>query len=39
MTQVSDRVLALNDGKVLAEGTADEVLRSHEVIEAYLGEQ
>ncbi len=39
VTQVSDRVLALNEGKVLAEGTADEVLRSHEVIEAYLGEQ
>lgn len=38
VTQVSDRVLALNEGKVLAEGTANVVLRSHEVIEAYLGE-
>lgn len=39
VTQVSDRVLALNEGKVLAEGTPDAILRSPEVIEAYLGEQ
>ena len=39
VTQVSDRVLALNEGKVLAEGTPDVILRSSEVIEAYLGEQ
>jgi len=38
VTQVSDRVLALNEGQLLAEGTADEILRSPQVIEAYLGE-
>lgn len=39
VTQVSDRVLALNEGKILAEGTPEEILRSPRVIEAYLGEQ
>ncbi|MBN2568843.1 MAG: ABC transporter ATP-binding protein [Deltaproteobacteria bacterium] len=39
VTQVSDRVLALNEGMVLAEGTPGDILRSPEVIEAYLGEQ
>ena len=39
VNQVSDRVLALNYGKVLATGTAHEVQTHPEVIKAYLGEE
>jgi branched-chain amino acid transport system ATP-binding protein len=35
--QVSDRILALNYGQVLAEGTPDEVQRHPDVVKAYLG--
>ncbi len=37
VSRVSDRVLALNQGQVLALGTAAEVQAHPEVIEAYLG--
>jgi branched-chain amino acid transport system ATP-binding protein len=36
---VSDRVLALNFGQVIASGAPDDVLRHPDVITAYLGEQ
>jgi branched-chain amino acid transport system ATP-binding protein len=39
VSQVSDRVLALNEGKILAEGSADEIQRNPSVIKAYLGEE
>ncbi len=35
---LADRVLALNFGKPIAQGTADEVRRHPEVIKAYLGD-
>ena len=35
--QVSDRVIALNDGQVIAEGTPAEVQRHAGVVKAYLG--
>ena len=38
VSQVSDRVLAMNDGKYLAQGTPEEVQNNPEVITAYLGE-
>jgi branched-chain amino acid transport system ATP-binding protein len=37
VSAVSDRVLALNYGRVLACGTAREVQEHPEVIKAYLG--
>jgi branched-chain amino acid transport system ATP-binding protein len=37
VNEVSDRVLALNYGRVLAEGTPAEVQRHPEVVRAYLG--
>ena len=37
VSQVSDRVLAIADGRVLAEGTAAEIQRHPDVVAAYLG--
>ncbi len=38
VSKVSDRVLALADGRPLALGTSEEVQKNPDVIEAYLGE-
>lgn len=37
LTRVADRLIALNFGKVIAEGNPQEVLNSEEVRQAYLG--
>ncbi len=39
VSAVSDRVMALNYGKMLALGTAAEVQRDPEVVRAYLGSE
>ena len=33
----TDKVFALNEGKIIAEGTSDQVMKHPEVIESYLG--
>ena len=37
VTEVSDRVMAMNDGTAIAEGTSDEVQSHPDVLRAYLG--
>jgi branched-chain amino acid transport system ATP-binding protein len=37
ITALADRLIVLNFGRVIAEGTPDEVMRDEQVIEAYLG--
>ena len=36
---ISDRVVVINSGSVIAEGAPKEVVQNKEVIEAYLGEE
>jgi branched-chain amino acid transport system permease protein len=38
VVRAADRMVVMNQGAVLAEGTPDEVLANRDVIEAYLGE-
>lgn len=37
VTEVSDRVMAMNDGRTIAEGTSDAVQNHPDVLRAYLG--
>ena len=39
VNQLSDRLLALDFGAVIAQGTPKEVLENPEVMKAYLGEE
>jgi branched-chain amino acid transport system ATP-binding protein len=36
---VSDRVVCLNQGRIVADGTPEEIQRNPDVIRAYLGER
>jgi branched-chain amino acid transport system ATP-binding protein len=35
--QVADRVIVMDDGKVIAQGVPSEVLERPEILEAYVG--
>jgi branched-chain amino acid transport system permease protein len=37
--KISDRVIVINSGQIIAQGTPEEVGRNKAVIEAYLGEE
>jgi len=37
VTRISDHIVALAEGRVIAEGTPDEIADDHAVAEAYLG--
>ncbi len=37
LRQGVDRIIVMNEGKILMQGTPDEVRGNREVIEAYLG--
>ena len=37
LMEAADRIVAINYGSKLAEGTPDEVVNNDDVIEAYLG--
>ncbi len=39
ITRISDRIIVMNEGRIMTEGAPDEVKQNRDVLNAYLGDE